>query len=202
MNNTLFDGDFVLTTKFETLKKNDILSLNRNDVILFDNLDDKEVNVKRCVGLPGDSVLINKGILFVNNKELSTPKEAIYYFKIWYKSKSKIRKMTFAQSLYPKDFYIADSIELVYLSGDIVEEYSSSTSNQQVVFSPAFIPDKKVENSYIAANNYYVIGDNRCNSLDSRRYGTIHKKDIIGKASMVLFNDKKFCWDRFLKKIK
>lgn len=48
-----------------------------------------------------------------------------------------------------------------------------------------------------------MIGDNLSYSIDSRHFGPIPEKNIIGKAELVLFNYKngKFRCDRFLKRI-
>ena len=43
----------------------------------------------------------------------------------------------------------------------------------------------------ISANNYFVMGDNRDNSLDSRFWGTIKREEIIGKVGMIYFSRKK-----------
>ncbi len=52
-------------------------------------------------------------------------------------------------------------------------------------------------------NYYFIIGDNLQKSNDSRFWGPIPEENIIGKAVIILFNynNGKFCWDRFLKKI-
>ena len=60
---------------------------------------------------------------------------------------------------------------------------------------------KDVYNSI--GNFYFVIGDNRYNSFDSRYFGPVSEENIIGKATFILFNYKngKFQWNRFFKKI-
>ncbi len=40
---------------------------------------------------------------------------------------------------------------------------------------------------YCAENEYYVLGDNREDSTDSRRFGCVKKEDIIGKTDFVIF---------------
>ena len=44
-----------------------------------------------------------------------------------------------------------------------------------------------VEKMIITKDNYFLLGDNRDNSKDSRTFGTVNKKDIIGKTRMVVF---------------
>ena len=39
----------------------------------------------------------------------------------------------------------------------------------------------------LGENQYYVLGDNRTNSVDSRSIGPIKKKDILGKATFTIF---------------
>lgn len=39
----------------------------------------------------------------------------------------------------------------------------------------------------VGKNSYYVLGDNRNNSLDSRYFGDFKKKDILGKTSLTVF---------------
>jgi signal peptidase I len=66
-----------------------------------------------------------------------------------------------------------------YLDGVIVEEYT------------------------FKHNYYFMVGDNFYFSRDSRYWGFVPEVNIVGRASIILYNLHfcKFCWDRFLKRI-
>ena len=44
----------------------------------------------------------------------------------------------------------------------------------------------------VGKNKYFVLGDNRTNSLDSRYYGSFNKKKILGKTSFTVFPFNRF----------
>lgn len=56
----------------------------------------------------------------------------------------------------------------------------------------------------IPEHYFFVLGDNRSNSLDSRFYGFVPEENVIGRVNLVLFakKDGKWDWQRFLHRIK
>lgn len=75
-----------------------------------------------------------------------------------------------------------DSVEIknniVYLNGEQLKEEYIKENMQYNDFSL-----KELGYLTIPENQYFVLGDNRENSLDSREIGLIKKEDIIGKVS-------------------
>ncbi len=66
-----------------------------------------------------------------------------------------------------------------------------------------YVNGKKVKDDYgseitedfsveVAKNHYFVLGDNRTNSMDSRVFGAFPKKSIMGKTNLILFPFSRF----------
>ncbi len=73
----------------------------------------------------------------------------------------------------------------VYVDGKRIEEQyvaSHTVPSQTSTDSPTFFLEQK-----ISPNEYFVMGDNRDHSSDSRRWGPLPKENILGKAQVVLF---------------
>ena len=69
--------------------------------------------------------------------------------------------------------------DTLYINGERVEEtYGNSTTRD---FS-----------DYCGENEYFVMGDNRVNSKDSRMIGCVKKEDIVGTTDFILFPLNKF----------
>ncbi|QTE23532.1 signal peptidase I [Polaribacter cellanae] len=66
-----------------------------------------------------------------------------------------------------------------------------------------YIDNKKVTTYTFKQNYYFMMGDNRNGTLDSRAWGFVPEENIIGKVQYVLYSNyqDKFQWNRVLKNV-
>jgi signal peptidase I len=190
------------------LSRTELISTGKpefNDVVAFEipadyyNPDTSEYSIliKRIIGLPGDTIEIKDQILYINHKKYRTPS----YIKINL-NESPIEKIN--KDLFP--YNNKWSLEnygpiIVPKKGMKVEINPKNILQWQNAINTDY--GKKVisvEGTVINLNNqaireysfekdyYFVLGDNRKNSLDSRYFGYIPEEWIIGKAFMIYWS--------------
>jgi signal peptidase I len=141
-------------------------SLAYGDIIVYDfkGKDDfQHINgpaVSRIVGLPGDSIAVKRNICIVNGK---------------------INKSRLIKKRVPED-----ALEIKILS-NYTSEYTEELPNGLIVHIYKEAAEYENESSDMATikvhgNHYFLMGDFRSNSLDSRHIGAIPKEKIIGKV--------------------
>ncbi len=181
----------------------------RGDIVIFLYPHNYKVHyVKRCVATGGDEIIYQDKHLYIHFKEGDKyirdnyPKDKIrrFYGQLWvdnpYMSEfpgiqynpnghESIFKLLIKSYLYSKDGIDMTPIYVRELGGDIF----------RVNGQPVNALYKKVEK-----DRFYMIGDNRDNSNDSRFWGSIPYSLIIGKPWFIYFSwdneTKKVRWDR------
>jgi len=127
MQNTLFEGDNIIMDEITY----NLSDPQRYDIICFKSYREKDLLIKRVIGLPGENIRISDGIIYINDKEIRDVKGL-----------SKIENAGIAEN------------------GITLED-----------------------------NEYFVIGDNRDESIDSRStdVGNVKRREILGKATMIIW---------------
>ena len=186
MRPTIFIGDRVFVNKLaydfkipytrrHLLKWSDP---KRGDIVVFFSPIDGTRLIKRIIGLPGDVILIDKKRLFINGK-------AIGYEAI----DQAFPDQSILQESANHDLYyevFTDKKHLMMLN-------PSSFSNH--IHGPRIVP----------IGHYFMMGDNRDNSADSRYFGFVERSLIVGRATtIVLSRDGSILnprWNRWFKKL-
>ena len=140
----------------------------RGDVIVFKTpVDNRTDYIKRLIGLPGDEIQFINGDLYLNNNQVLKTKKKIKDLKI-YCGKQIINAIAFSEKLPNGHSYTA-----VYKK---VGGYKNS--------------DKYI----VPRNHYFLLGDNRDCSKDSRylnSVGYVSKLNLVGKARIIFFSTNK-----------
>ncbi|MFD2727225.1 signal peptidase I [Hyunsoonleella rubra] len=263
---------------FEDIERNEIVVFNQPADTLLDMNDfhpdrnyykpiDKKTNlVKRCVGLPGDSLEVRGGYVYINGKKNELPDRAKLQFSYYVKPKTHQFNPNFLASryditdgAYPIDrqfssYYlpavsdealakfknhpnVAGTVPNIMEKGERTEDifpHDPAYNWNRDFFGPLYIPKKgatidinlevlplykrviteyegnslKVEGNQILINGevastytfkqdyYWMMGDNRHNSIDARAWGFVPFNHVVGKPVFIWMS-----WDSFGKGI-
>lgn len=128
---TLHNGDRMVLSK--------IGDIHRFDVVILKAPDENVEYIKRVIGMPGDTIEMKSGVLYINGKKVDQP------------------------------FINTEALA------------------KQTVFIDDFTLESLTDESKVPEGKYFVLGDNRGVSKDSRMIGFIDRSAIEGKAVFTIW---------------
>jgi signal peptidase I len=172
MENTLLIGDHLLVNKFALAYPQGPLErllpyrrIHHDDIVVFkypgDSEDAQEPGehfVKRVIGLPGDRIRVVNRKVFVNGKAVPEP---------------------FVRSTYPDEVRPGDDFPPVTWG-----EMQGATTTWRAEFQN-YVKDGQI---VVPPNDYFVMGDNREESWDSRFWGFVPRKLISGRPLIIYWS--------------
>ncbi len=253
--------------------------IERNDVVVFNYpneldkpLDLKTYYVKRCVGLPGDTIKIENGDVVINGDKINDPVDlqnryfiqtdinindrVFKKYDIWEYTKVsngyyintkeenarllanepfiknlqlyRMEESASSGRIFPNqedfkwntDFYgplmIPKKNLEIEINSESIKKYGSTIQNYEkldnvIIEGDNLLIDNEIVKTYTFKQDYFfMMGDNRHNSEDSRFWGFVPYDHILGEASFIWFSYdyqednifKAIRWDRFLKIIR
>ena len=135
----------------------------RGDVVVFKTPENNRTDyIKRVIGLPGDKIEIKNGIIFINGSEILRKKLNDFIDTDNKTSNKRVR-------MYSEYFFNKEI--------DILDITDNGIADNTQLFS---VPE----------NHFFVMGDNRDNSQDSRfqTVGFVPFENIVGKARFIFFS--------------
>ncbi len=179
---TLLVGDFILVNKYAygirlpllNRKVVDVGMPQRGDVMVFRYPVNPSLDyIKRVVGLPGDKVVYRNKRLSINGADMPQTREGdfldrdrLYYTPRYEEMLGAVRHDILVDSEAPP--YVMQPMQFANRDNC---HYNSDGFVCQV-----------------PAGHYFVMGDNRDNSQDSRVWGFVPDENIVGKAFFIWFN--------------
>jgi signal peptidase I len=167
MQDTLLIGDHLLVDKLAYAPADPFSKLflpyqepKHGDIIVFRYPPDlSQTLVKRLIGLPGDRLKIDHGVVYRNGIRLNEP---YVYHKYAYDPRF--------------DNFPTPCCRPV--KEELAQQWQQEMLDRDVVAGEVIVP----------ANRYFAMGDNRDNSSDSRFWGFVPRENIVGRPFLIYWS--------------
>lgn len=164
---TLLIGDFIVVNKYSyglrlpvgNTKILEVGEPQRGDVMVFRYPKDPNVNyIKRVVGLPGDEVTYRNKLVFINGEPMTQEQLGMWIGEGRNRNPPGRRPQLFGENL--------------------------GGANHQIVIYPDS-PARQTQTWTVPDGHYFVLGDNRDQSLDSRAWDFVPEDHLVGRATRI-----------------
>ena len=193
---TLLVGDYLFITKFDygysrfsflfplssILPKGRLFYVQpeRGDIVIFKKPPENNTDyIKRIIGIPGDTIQLKAGRLYINNQIVPREDQGQEY---WNTEAGLMLYTRYIETL---------------PNGVVHDIYELSDNNKYDETDPIEVPE----------NYFFMMGDNRDNSLDSRYFGLVPAENLEGKARLIFYSTNGdgwffefWRWSEFLRK--
>ena len=165
MKPTIFEGDRIVVNKlaydlkipFTTKRLLEWASPDNGDIVVLYSPADGKRLVKRVIGIPGDTIAMLEDRLMVNG-------QFVVYAPI---APGLISGLTPGGK------------------GRIIASETLGDTSHAVMISPKLHSQRSFATVAVPEDSYFVMGDNRDESFDSRYFGTVKRRQIVGRAKFV-----------------
>ena len=176
---TLLIGDFILVEKFsygvkEPIWQNTLIPVGepkRGDVTVFKYPEDPRIDyIKRVVGLPGDRIVYKNKHLYLIPANKVDKGEKYEPLDMTFLGKKDFADEQTTMQVYSETL---GKVEHKILINPLRSDHASYYYKQ---------PGTYVYEWVVPKGHYFMMGDNRDNSLDSRFWGFVPEQNLVGKA--------------------
>jgi|SRR3954451_9600468 signal peptidase I len=183
---TLLVGDFILVNKYTygvrlpviNVKILDIKEPQRGEVMVFRYPENPSMDyIKRVIGIPGDTVSYRDKRLFINNMPVKMEPNGEYTYVESGLSYVYTKRFNETIDAYGHKILINPEVPDLLLAGVRRFPHQENCTYEDTGFT-----------CKVPSGNYFTMGDNRDSSSDSRYWGFVPEKNIVGKAFMIWWN--------------
>ena len=179
---TLHAGDFILVNKYEYGLRFPVFNFGitegsapkRGDIVVFKYPLDKNIDfIKRVIGVPGDEIRYINKELYVNGKRIEATPDGNFFDKETYTDLKQ-----FNENLEGVVHKIVENDKVSSMARPVQGHNGLNQCIYNMGDVVCRVPD----------GHYFMMGDNRDNSADSRFWGFVPKEDIVGRAFYIWLN--------------